>query len=190
MKSYAILLCGALVALPATLILTASRSAGEAGRSRIEHGKYLVNLGGCTDCHTPLKMGPKGPEPDLSRYLSGHPEDAHTPPPPKLPAGPWFAMTAGMTAWAGPWGVSYAANLTPDPNTGLGIWTEAMFIQAMRTGKHFGVGRDILPPMPWQTLSQLSDADLKDMYAYLRSLPPVKNHVPVPVPPTGVVNYE
>ena len=60
-----------------------------------------------------------------------------------------------------------------------------MFIQARRTGKHQGQpgGRDILPPMPWFNYKQASEEDLKAMWAYLRSLPPVKNQVPFPVPP-------
>jgi hypothetical protein len=95
-----------------------------------------------------------------------------------------------MTAWAGPWGISYAANLTPDLNTGMGIWTEEMFIQAMRTGKHMGVSRDILPPMPWQNLATLEEDDLKAMFAYLRSIPAVVNHVPDPVPPDGQPMFE
>jgi hypothetical protein len=121
--------------------------------------------------------------------LSGHPENTKLPPP-ELKPGPWFAATAGMTAWAGPWGISYAANLTPDTNTGLGIWTEEMFIKTMRTGKHMGSGREILPPMPWQSLAQLTDQDLKTIYAYLRTVPPVVNHVPTPVSPDGKGGFE
>jgi hypothetical protein len=83
-----------------------------------EHGKYLVETHACNDCHTPFKMGPQGPEPDMTRMLSGHPEGMKLPPVPALPA-PW-GMVAAMTntAWAGPWGISYTANLTPDKNTG------------------------------------------------------------------------
>lgn len=90
-----------------------------------------------------------------------------------------------MTAWAGPWGVSYAANLTPDQNTGMGIWTEDMFIKAMRAGKHMGYGREILPPMPWQASSNLTDEDLKAIFAYLRSVPPISNRVPGPLGAEG-----
>jgi len=86
-----------------------------------------------------------------------------------------------LTAWSGPWGVSYAQNLTPDENTGMGIWTEEMFVQALRTGRHMGVSRPILPPMPWEVYRRLSDEDLKSVYAFLRSIPPVKNRVPEPV---------
>jgi hypothetical protein len=107
-----------------------------------------------------------------------------------LSGNPWFATTAGLTAWSGPWGISYAANLTPDTNTGLGIWTEEMFIRAIREGKHMGYGRDLLPPMPWQYFSELTDEDLKAIFAYLRSIPPVQNRVPDPVPPGGPVAYE
>lgn len=153
-------------------------------QTRVQRGEYLVKFGDCTACHTPLKFGPSGPEPDRARFLSGHPEDTQLPPP-DLKPGPWFAATAGMTAWAGPWGISYAANLTPDANTGLGIWTEDMFIRTMRTGKHMGAGRPILPPMPWQAAATLSDDDLKSIFAYLRSLPAITNHVPDPLGPDG-----
>lgn len=171
------------------LALAASRPHQTATGDPPARGKYLVTMGGCSDCHTPLKAGPHGPEPDLARYLSGHPETVKLPPP-ELKPGPWFAATAGMTAWAGPWGVSYASNLTPDSNTGLGIWTEAMFIGAMRTGKHMSAGRDILPPMPWRNLAALTDEDLRAIYAYLRSIPPLQNRVPEPVPPAGVLDFE
>ena len=153
---------------------------GGAESSAVARGKYLVTIGGCNDCHTPLKMGPKGPEPDMSRMLTGHPEGFVLPAPPKLaPDAPWnWAGAATATAFAGPWGISYAINLTPDQNTGIGIWTEEMFVQAMRTGRHMGQSRPILPPMPWQNVAQMTDQDLKAVFAFLRSLPPVKNRVP------------
>src|SRR5512143_2069444 len=89
---------------------------------RIERGKYLVAIMVCNDCHTPFKMGANGPEPDMSRMLSGHPENMKMPPPPNI-SGPWGMFGAvTSTAWAGPWGISYTANLTPDKNTGMGIW--------------------------------------------------------------------
>jgi hypothetical protein len=168
--------------LIAVLAAGALRSAGEetAGSpAQVERGRYLATIAGCNDCHTPFKMGPKGPEPDMSRMLTGHPEGLVMPPPPTLPPGPWVWIGSGTnTAFAGPWGVSYAANLTPDQNTGMGIWTEDMFIKAMRTGRHFGQSRPILPPMPWPNVAQMTDQDLKAVYAFLRSLPPVKNRVP------------
>jgi mono/diheme cytochrome c family protein len=155
-------------------------------RSRIERGEYLVTIGGCNDCHTPLKMGPKGPEPDMTRMLSGHPEDMKMPAPPKLPEGsPWMIVSAATnTAHAGPWGISYTKNLTPDTLTGIGFWTEEMFIKTIRSGKHFGVGRPIMPPMPWFNYAKGSDDDLKAIYAYLRTIPPIVNHVPEYEPPT------
>ena len=181
----------ALAAIPLTLLLLGGKPAvhENAVDARIQRGEYLVRFGGCNDCHTPLKFGPNGPEPDMNRMLSGHPADTKLPPPDMKP-GPWFAATAGMTAWTGPWGISYAANLTPDVNTGMGIWTDEMFYKAMRTGKHMGAGREILPPMPWQSLNALTDDDLKAIYAYLRSIPAITNRVPEPLPPGGKPSFE
>jgi mono/diheme cytochrome c family protein len=153
--------------------------------ARIERGAYLVRHMGCNDCHTPWKMGPRGPEPDMTRALTGHPEEVKLPPPPALPPGPWVWVAAATnTAFSGPWGVSYTMNLTPDKETGLGKWTEEMFVATMRTGRHEGKGRPLLPPMPFQILAALEDEDLKSVFAYLQSLPPVKNRVPAPVDPT------
>jgi len=146
--------------------------------SPVQRGKYLVSVLGCNDCHTPMKLGAHGPEPDLARLLSGHPEDAKLPLPPTLPQGPWAVVCYPLTAWSGPWGTSYASNLTPDQSTGLGIWTEEMFVKALRTGRHMGTSRPILPPMPWQDYSNLTDEDIKAVYAYLKTIPPVSNHVP------------
>jgi cytochrome c553 len=165
------------------IALASSIQAAEnpAQKSPVERGKYLATTMGCHDCHTPKKIGPNGPEPDFSRTLIGHPENVKLPPPPKLD-GSW--VTAGnsdFTAWTGPWGISYASNLTPDQNTGIGIWTEEMFVKAMRTGRHMGTSRPILPPMPWPNVAAATDADLKALFAYLKSLPPVKNRVPDPV---------
>jgi len=158
--------------------------------AQVARGRYLVKFGGCNDCHTPLKMGPKGPEPDMSRELSGHPHDLVVTQPPKL-NGPWMASASGtMTAWAGPWGISYARNLTPDEVSGLGIWNEGMFVKTMRTGRHMGVSRPLLPPMPWQSLNSLNDDDLKAIFAYLQSIKPIRNEVPDPViaPPPPATN--
>lgn len=156
-----------------------------APQSFVERGRYLTNFGGCNDCHTPLKMGSNGPEPDMTLEWSGHPEALKMPPPPKLPAGPWNWIGAGTnTAFAGPWGVSFSANLTPDSDTGLGIWTDDLFLKAIRSGKHFGTSRPIMPPMPWVFYAQMSDEDLKAIFAYLRTVKPVKNHVPDYIPPT------
>ena len=168
----------------ATSVAAASTPA-QSYKPNVEHGAYLVKTMGCNDCHTPLKMGPKGPEPDMTRALTGHPADLKMPPPPVLPAGPWGWVAASTnTAFAGPWGVSFTANLTPDKETGLGDWTEDMFIKTMRTGLHQGKGRQILPPMPYFIIGALTDPDIKDLFAYLQSLAPVQNRVPQPVEPT------
>jgi cytochrome c553 len=158
---------------------SAAAAPAETKQAPADRGKYLVEaVAGCDDCHTPKKMGPNGPEPDMSRRLSGHPENVKVPPPPK-PAGPWMITTNDqLTAWSGPWGISYTANLTPDQNTGLGIWTEDMFIRAIRQNKHMGQSRPILPPMPVQVFKNMTDDDLKAIFAFLRTLPPVANHVP------------
>jgi len=146
--------------------------------ARVERGRQLVMFGGCNDCHTPYKLGAKGPEPDMTRALSGHPAQLVVTGPPKL-QGPWVWAGVGTnTAFAGPWGISYSRNLTPDRVSGFGIWTEEMFIKTMRTGRHMGVSRPILPPMPWQNLNSLPDDDLKSIYAYLQSIKPIRNEVP------------
>jgi mono/diheme cytochrome c family protein len=180
----------AALALPALGLLLAAKSPRQLRSEKLARGEYLVAAGGCNDCHTPHKMGPRGPEPEMTRFLAGQPENTKLPSPPALPPGPWVAVTIGDTAWSGPWGISYSANLTPDSETGLGIWTEDMFLKAMRTGKHMSAGRDILPPMPWQSLARLTDEDLKAVYAYLRTIAPVKNRVPEAVPPGGEAKFE
>lgn len=152
--------------------------------NEVERGKLLVTTSGCHDCHTPLKMGAKGPEPDFARALSGHPASLKLPPAPTLPAGPWnVTVSETNTAWSGPWGVSYTRNLTPDKETGLGTWTKQMFIDTIRNGRHMGVGRPLLPPMPAAMYAHMSDEDLGAIFAYLQSLPPIHNPVPDPVAP-------
>lgn len=177
------------VAVLAVLLATAcGRQAPPAAPSMtpVQRGEYLATLGGCHDCHSPKVFTETGPALDPARLLSGHPASA---PLPAIPFGViapdrWGALTnAHLTAWAGPWGVSFAANLTPDV-TGLGGWSESEFIQALRTGKHAGIGRPILPPMPWASYAKMTDDDLKAVFAYLGSLPPVSNLVPAPMPPS------
>jgi cytochrome c553 len=161
---------------------TAAKLTGAAAR-----GKYLVTAMGCNDCHTPWVMAANGPEPDMTRMLSGHPASMALPPPPAA-SGPWIAsFAATQTAWAGPWGISYTRNLTPDKETGLGSWTEQQFIDTIRNGREQGRGRQLLPPMPWPMYRNLNDADLKAIFAYLQAIPAMANKVPDPViapPPT------
>jgi len=162
-----------------------STAAPEQKKARVERGSYLVGMMGCNDCHTPWKMGPQGPEPDMTRALTGHPQEVVMPPAPAA-SGPWiWHGGATNTAFAGPWGVSFTANLTPDKETGLGTWTEEMFIATMRTARHQGKGRPILPPMPVKMIGRANDEDLKSIFAYLQSLAPVKNKVPTPIEPAG-----
>jgi mono/diheme cytochrome c family protein len=152
-----------------------------------ERGKYLVTaVAGCNDCHTPFKMGEHGPEPDMTRMLSGHPEqfkltlsDA-----PKVDMRKWvMTASATNTAFAGPWGISFAMNLTPDSVTGMGTWTEDMFIKTMRSGKHWATARPIMPPMPQPAFAHMTDEDLKSIFAYLQTIPKVHNQVPDYTPP-------
>ena len=178
-----------LVSLGATAALLvlagAAASTKQGSGTAVDRGRYLVTAMGCNDCHTPWKMGANGPEPDMSRLLSGHPQDLHLESPPVMPPASGWAVagSATMTAWAGPWGISYAANLTPDEETGVGAWTPEVFVKAMRTGKMMGAGRPILPPMPWPWTGKLSDDDLRAIFAYLQSIPPIHNQVPEPTPP-------
>ena len=175
--------------LGAAATAAAQTKPAASGHTAVARGQYLVSIMSCNDCHTPYKMGPKGPEPDMTRMLSGAPESGSKNPPPPAPVGPWiWSGTADLTSFAGPWGISYAANLTPDQNTGLGIWTEEMFLKAMRTGKHMGTSREIQPPMPWPWIGKATDDDLKAIFAYLKSIPPVTNHVPDWVPPKTAAN--
>jgi mono/diheme cytochrome c family protein len=172
----------ATAALSCTLLAPGAAFA-ENATALVKRGAQLVGIGGCMDCHTPFRMGANGPEKDLARSLSGHPEALQMPPPPKLEAAWNWAGSATMTAFVGPWGMTYAANLTPDRETGIGAWTQEQFIQAMRSGKHVGDARPILPPMPWQALAGLPDKDLRAIYAYLMAQPAIRNKVPDYAPP-------
>jgi len=151
----------------------------------VARGKFLITLGGCHDCHTPKLMTDKGPALDTKRLLSGFPSSEKVPAVPEGVIGPksWGGLfTNDLAGWAGPWGISFASNITPDKETGIGAWTEKTFIKVLRTGKTPG-GRLLLPPMPWESIRQANDKDLKAMFAYLMSLPPVRNMVPSPIPP-------
>lgn len=153
----------------------------------IKRGDQLAAT--CNDCHSPKSMTQMGPVPDSSKLLSGHPANIPLPPidTKSLQPGNWMSMAPDVTAFVGPWGISYAANLTPDSATGIGAWSEATFINTIRNGKHLGNGRPLAPPMPWQAISKLTDEDLKAVYAYLMSLPAVNNKVSDPVAPPDVM---
>jgi len=151
----------------------------------IQRGKYLVTTSGCHDCHSPKVMTELGPEPDPSRLMSGHRQDEPLPPMEKNAGrNGWVLFNMNTTAFVGPWGVTYAANLTPD-DTGIGAWNFENFKTAIRKGKYKGQegGRNLLPPMPWTMYRHMTDDDLKSIFAYLKSLPKINNLVPSPKPP-------
>ncbi|HVZ97386.1 MAG TPA: hypothetical protein VG847_10955 [Chitinophagaceae bacterium] len=157
--------------------------------SQVKYGEHLVNISGCNDCHTPKKMGPMGPEPDMSLALSGHPSQAPVPDVDRKGIeSKGYAVTNDLTAWVGSWGVSYSANITAD-STGIGNWKEDQFIYCLRHGKYMGLPqeRNLLPPMPWQGLAQMTDDELKAVFAYLKSTKPVHNIVPLPQPPATMM---
>lgn len=173
-----ILLLGTLVA---TLAISAGLGAQSAGTEKVKRGEYLATVSGCHDCHSPKVYTAEGiPMPDTKRLLSGHPADLQLPTytSDMVKPGQWILFNGHFTATVGPWGVTYAANLTPDDQTGIGLWTEDHFKSALRTGKHMGEGRPILPPMPWPSIGHMSDDDLSALFAYFKSLPAVKNPVP------------
>ncbi|MFC4723426.1 diheme cytochrome c-553 [Geojedonia litorea] len=150
----------------------------------VKRGEHLVNAIGCHDCHTPKKFTEKGMELDTSRLLSGHPSNEALPDYDEKTAKSYVLFSSSFTAAIGPWGISFAGNLTPDP-TGTGTWTEAQFINALKNGKYKGLdgSRDLLPPMPWEAYRNLPDEDLKAIFAYLKTVQPVENVVPSPIPP-------
>lgn len=156
----------------------------------IAHGKYLVTVSGCNDCHSPKIMTPMGPIPDTTRLMSGYPSEKGIPTLSEALAKDqsWVKMSHDVTAFAGPWGMTFGANLTPDEATGIGNWTEEVFVKTIRTGKHLGQegGRPVMPPMPWYMIAKMTDEDLSSMYQYLMSLPAISNRVPAPIPPNEI----
>jgi len=171
----------------ATVTKEPAAAPADLASERVERGRYLVSTIGCGDCHSPKVMGANGPVEDQTRLLSGHPQGTVLTPPPALNDSWIAAGSSDLTAWAGPWGISYTFNLTPDENTGIGSWSEDTFVQTIKTGRHMGVSRPILPPMPWQFYRNLTDQDLRSIYAYLRTIPPVHNRVPEPTPPDALL---
>jgi hypothetical protein len=158
------------------------------GEQMVQRGEYLVTTMGCNDCHSPKKMGPQGPMIIPELMLSGYPADR---PLPKVDVQTikkgWVLLVEDLTAAAGPWGVSFAANLTPD-QTGIGNWTEENFKRALKEGKFKGLegSRSLLPPMPWTNFVNISDEDVAAIFAYLKSIKPVSNAVPMAIPPEEI----
>ncbi|HZM62885.1 MAG TPA: c-type cytochrome [Vicinamibacterales bacterium] len=165
----------------ATTLFTATPSEAQqpaAGNAAVERGRYLVRITGCHDCHSPKV---KGMTPDLDRALSGRPTTTALPTPSKEEV----HASADLTAWQGPWGFSVASNLTPDPTTGIGTrYNEASFLATMRTGKKPN-GTPIMPPMPSEVYQNMTDDDLKAIFAYLRTIKPIRNAVFTGLTPPG-----
>ena len=159
----------------------------------IKEGHRLVTTLGCNDCHSQKKMTDFGPVPDQSFLLSGHPEDQ------KLAdydseitnSGQWVLFSGSGIVAVGPWGTSFASNLTPH-ETGIGKWSFEQFKKAMKEGKSKGLdgGRMLLPPMPWVGYQSLNDNELWAIFRYLQSISPVNNRVPSPMPPQSNCNKD
>lgn len=157
--------------------------------SQVKWGEHLVTVSACHDCHSPKIITPEGLVTlDSNRLLSGHPAGV---PGPNVDRAEvqrkGLAVTDLLTAWVGPWGVSYAANLTSD-DTGTGTWSEEQFMYAIRNGKFKGLAgsRPLLPPMPWEMYQHMTDDELKAIFAYLKTTKPVRNVVPAAEPPVVV----
>lgn len=151
---------------------------------KVQRGSYLVNAIGCDDCHSPKEITAAGFEIIPELRLSGYQSANHSP---KADSNVvkegWLLFGGDLTTAVGPWGQSFAANLTSDA-TGIGNWKEEQFIKAIREGKYKGLDntRPLLPPMPWFVYKNLTDDDLKSIFAFLKSTNPVKNVVPAPKP--------
>jgi mono/diheme cytochrome c family protein len=148
----------------------------------VKRGKYIVNSVGCDDCHSPKRMGEHGPEIIPELRFSGFPHDGKLPPlDTNQVKNGWVMMSPDLTSAVGPWGASFAGNISSD-YTGIGNWTEENFLTAIRKGKLKGLegSRDLLPPMPWFVYKNMTDEDLKAIFAYLKTTKPVENVVPRP----------
>ena len=181
-----------IVSVSIAVFVSCNSAEGNSGKSnngnekleQIKRGEYLVNSIGCDDCHSPKKMGPMGPEIIAETRFGGYPgkrpiQKADT----SVVNGGWMLFGADLTSAVGPWGMSFAANISSDA-TGIGNWKEAQFIKAIREGKSKGLdgNRSLLPPMPWFVYKNMTDDDLKAIFAYLQSTKPVHNVVPQPRP--------
>lgn len=191
MKKIASIICLTMIAGSAFIISCnnqqehkAVTASGISMDSMVNRGEYLVTIMGCDDCHTPKIFGPKGPELDMANRLSGHPAEMPIAQVNNEELKNWVLFNQITTAYVGPWGTSFAANLTRH-ETGIGNWTEQQFFKAMRQGKYKGMdnSRPLLPPMPWQNFGRASDEDLRAIFAYLKSTKPVDNLVPANIPP-------
>jgi hypothetical protein len=173
---------------PETSQTATTEVATESHEEIVKQGEYLVGIMGCNDCHSPKQVGERGPEIIPELMLSGYPSDRPIVKFDSKMIKDGFGMFyPDLTAAAGPWGISFAANLTPD-ETGIGNWTEEQFKKAMKEGKAKGLenGRMLLPPMPWTNFTQLRDEDAHAIFTYLKSIKPVSNIVPAPIGPDNI----
>ena len=128
-----------------------------------------------------------GPVDDSALWLSGHPESMPAPDVDrKMLESKGYVLTATFTSWVGPWGISYSANLTPD-ETGIGTWTEDQFLYAIKnmTSKGLAGSRPLLPPMAMMPVKHMEDEELKAIFAYLKTVKPIKNRSVQPTPPAS-----
>jgi mono/diheme cytochrome c family protein len=170
---------------PATTSTATEKPSFGGYESQVKWGEHLVAVGGCNDCHTPKKMTPRGPIDDTTLMLSGHPEQLAAPDVDrKATEGKGLVVTQDFTAWVGPWGISYSANLTPD-ETGTGNWTESQFLYAIKNmiSKGLPGSRPLMPPMSMMPVKNMTDDELKAVFAYLRTVKPIKNHSVQPTAP-------
>jgi len=161
---------------------TTGTTAAISNDSLLKRGEYLIHVGGCDHCHTPKKMGPNGPEPDMDNRFAGYPADR---PFGKIDSNliknGKIVFSGDLLAAAGPWGVSFGANISGD-DTGLGTWTLDQFKKAFQEGKWKGMdgSRTLLPPMPWQDFKAMTNDDVAAIFAFLKASKPIKNIEPAP----------
>jgi len=151
----------------------------------VKRGEYLVGVLGCQDCHSPKRMGAQGPEVIPELHLSGYPASRPVARVfPEAIQGGWMLFGPDGTSAVGPWGMSFAANLTSD-ETGIGSWSYKQFKTALTQGKFKGLTstRPLLPPMPWTNYTDMADEDIQAVFQYLKSTKPVSNVVPAPITP-------
>jgi hypothetical protein len=152
--------------------------------SQVKWGQHLVTVSACLDCHGPKDYSKPGAGLDSLHFLAGY---IGSPMPDVNRAelqSKHLAVTGDQTLWVGPWGVTYSSNLTSDSATGIGAWTEDRFMYAIRNGKYNGLAsdRNLLPTMPWEMYKNMTDDELRAIFAYLKTTKPIKNKVPPPMP--------
>jgi mono/diheme cytochrome c family protein len=148
----------ATVCLLGALAAISMASAAARAEDKAKRGEYLAAIMDCTGCQTPGALAGK---PDMARHLGGSDIGFELP---------------GL-------GVFYPPNLTPDRETGLGAWSAADIIKAVRTGAQPD-GRILAPVMPYHSYARLTDADAQALAAFLMRLKPVSHQAPTPVGPS------